>query len=104
MALKRPWHRFVRSERAAEFQERGGVGRAHGAQIDAGEVPQSLAVVEGFVDQGIPLLEEMNPKHALQSDGREAALALGIDRLNDGQQSCPRDDFLQAREKLDRDG
>ncbi len=94
----------MRPERAAEFKEYGGFGRAHGAQIDAGEVPLSLAVVEGFVGQGIPLLEEMNPKHALQSDGRETALVLGIDRLNDGQQSSPRDDFPQASEKLARDG
>jgi hypothetical protein len=64
----------VRSELAAEFYERSGVGHAGGDQIAAGEVPQRLAVVEGVIEgfgsQGIPLLEEMNPKNALRSGGR----------------------------------
>ena len=99
-----PFAQVVRFEEATEFQERGGVGHALGTEINAGQVLQRLAVVEGvfegFVGEGIPLLEEIHPQHPLQSDGRTSAFALGIMRLDDDQQLGPRDDFLHAREEL----
>jgi hypothetical protein len=91
-------------EQVAEFQERGGVGHALGGQVNAGEAPQRLAVVEGvfegFVGQAIPLLEEIDPQHPLQSDGRATALALGIVRRDDRQESGLRNNLFHAREEL----
>ena len=84
---------IVRFEQPAEFQKRGGVRHALGGQINAGKASQCLTVVEGgfkrFVGQTIPLLEEIDPQHALQADGRASAFAFGIERLNDGQQFRP---------------
>ena len=87
-----------------EVQEGGGVRHAFGAQINAGKTLQRMAVVERvferLVGQPIPLLEEIDAQHPLQTDGWATALALGIMRLNDGQQLGPRDDFLHAGEEL----
>ena len=94
----------VRFEQTAEFQECGGVGHALGGQINAGKPLHRLTVVEGifegFVGQAIPLLEKIDPQHALQSDGRATAFALGIERGDDGQQFGPRNEGLHARAEL----
>ena len=95
---------IVGFEQPAEFQEGGGVGHPVGGQINAGEPPHRLAVVDGifdgFIGQTIPLLEEIHPQHALQTDGRTATLPLRIERFNDRQQPRPRNDFLHPRQKL----
>ena len=91
-------------EPMAEFQQRGGVGHALGGQVNPGESLQSLAVVagvlEGCVSQAIPLLEELDPQHALQPHGRASAFALGIEWLEDGQQVPPRYEGVHAREEF----
>jgi len=65
--------------------------------------PHRLAVVDGvfkgFVGQTIPLLEEIYPQHALQSDGRASAFSLRIEWFKHRQQARPRDDFFHAREE-----
>jgi hypothetical protein len=48
----------------------------------------------------MPLLEEIDAQHPLQADGRMPAFALGIMRLDDGEQLGPQDDFLHAREEF----
>src|ERR1039458_3894939 len=82
--------RVMRFKPTAEFQERGGVRHALGGQSNAGKALEGLTVVErvfeGFVGQAIPLLEEINPQHPLQPDGRTSALAFGIERFEDRQQ------------------
>lgn len=87
-----------------EVQQRGGVGHACGAQINAGKTWQRLAVVERvferFVGQPIPLLEEIDAQHPLQTEGRTTALARGIMRLEDGQELAPQGDGLHAGEAL----
>ena len=94
----------VRFEQTAEFQKRGGVGHAFGGQINAGEAPQRLTVIErvfeGFIGQAIPLLEKINPQPPLQTNGRPSALTLGIEGINDRQQFGPWNNGLHAREEL----
>jgi hypothetical protein len=96
--------KVVGFEQVAEFQQRRGVGHALGREVDAGEVPHGLAVVDGvferFVGQAIPLLEEIHPQDALQPNGRAAALALGIKGREDGEQVLPRDDLFHAGEEF----
>ena len=91
-------------EQTPEFQERGGVGHAVCGEVNAGKALERLAVVEGvfegFVGQAIPLLEEIDPPHPLQSDGRATAFAFRIEGFDDGQQSHPRDEGFHAREEL----
>ena len=54
-----------------------------------------------LADEGVPLLEEIDAQHPLQSDGRTTALAFGIKRFNDGEQLLPRDERLHAcKERL----
>ena len=77
MAAKEAFAQVVGFEQAAEFQERRGAGR-----------------------QARPLLEEIDAQHALQPDGRTSAFALGMERLDDGQQFRPRNDGLQAGEEF----
>jgi hypothetical protein len=72
--------------------------------IDAGEALHRLAVADGvferFVGQAIPLLEEMHPQHALQSDRRTTALSLRVERRDDGDEVLPRDGLLHAGEEF----
>ena len=81
MAAKEAFAQVVGFEQAAEFQERRGAGHAFGGQAR-------------------PLLEEIDAQHALQPDGRTSAFALGMERLDDGQQFRPRNDGLQAGEEF----
>ena len=46
------------------------------------------------------MLEEIDAQHELQPDGRASALALGIERIEDGQQLRPQNDGLHAGEEL----
>jgi hypothetical protein len=86
-----------------EVQQRGGIGHALGWEINAGETLQRLTVVERvferLVGQRIPLLEEIDAQHPLQADGRTTAFALGIVRLDHGQEFGPRDDLLHPSKK-----
>ena len=104
MAWEQALAQAVRLEQAAKIQQRGGVGHACGGQLNAGKALHRLAVMERvfqrLVRQPIPLLEKIDPQHPLQPDGRAAALAVGVERLDDGQQFRPRDDFLHPRKEL----
>jgi hypothetical protein len=57
----------VGDQQAAKLQQRGGIGHRLSRQVDAHEVPQRLAVVdrilEGFIGQAVPLLEQVHAKH-----------------------------------------
>lgn len=102
--FENPFAQVVRFEQPPEFQEGGGIGHAGGGQINAGKPPHRLAVVAGvlagFVGQTIPLLQEINPQHPLQPEGRAATLPLRIEGLYHRQQSRPGDDLLHPRQKL----
>ena len=87
-----------------EVQEGRGVGHALGAEVNAREALPRLAVVErvfeGFIGQPIPWLEEIDAQHQFQPNGWTPALALGIRRLDDGEQPRPWDDFLHESKEL----
>ncbi len=91
-------------EQMAEVQQRSGVGHALGAQLNARETAQRLAVVErvfeGFVGEGISWLKKIDAQHQFQPNGWTPALALGIRRLDDGEQPRPWDDFLHESKEL----
>ena len=104
MALKRPWQRSWVSSNRRNFRSVVASGTPVGGQINAGKALEGLAVVEGvfegFVGQAIPLLEEIDAQHPLQSDGRTSALAFRIEGFDDGEQFRPGNQFLHAREEL----
>ena len=91
-------------QKTPEFEQGGGVGHGIGGEVDAEERTHGLAVVNGvferFVGQSIPLLEEVEAQHALQTDGRAASLAVGVSALNRREKLIPRDDLLHGCEKL----
>src|SRR5450432_3323972 len=93
----------MRFEEVAEVQQGRGIRHALGTQINPRKTLERLTVVErvfeGFIGQAIPLLEEINPQHPLQADGRTSAFALGIKGFDDGQQLRPRNHRVHAREK-----
>ena len=94
---------IVGLEQTAELKQGGRVGDAPGLQLDAGEALQRLAVVEGvfqrLVGQRVPLLEEIDPQHPLQPDGRATARTLRVVRRDDREQLRPRDHLLHPREE-----
>ena len=65
-------------QQMTEVQQRGRVWYALDGQIDTHEVAHRLTIVdrifERLVGERIPLLQEVDPQHALQADGRTAAL------------------------------
>ncbi len=83
----------VRCQQVPEVQRGGGIGHAFGGRINPRKTLEGVAVVErvfqSLVSQAIPLLEKINPQHALQPDGRPAAFAFGIERFDHGQQLRP---------------
>src|SRR6476620_2724730 len=72
--------------------------------IDAGKAAQGLAVIERIlhrtIGQPIPLLQEVDPQHPLQTDRRPAALALRVERSQTLHQPRPRHDLLHLPQKL----
>ena len=91
-------------EQMAEVQQRSGVGHALGAQLNARETAQRLAVVErvfeGFVGEGISWLKKIDAQHQFQPNGWTPALSLGIMRFEDGELLRPRDDLVHADQEL----
>jgi len=78
-AVKRPLHKPWVSSRCRKFR-----------RAVASGTPSSVSP--------LPLVEELDAQHPLQTDGRATALALGIMRLDDRRQCFPPDDFpLWAR-------
>ncbi len=65
-------------QQMTEAQQRSRVRYVLDGQIDTDEVAHRLAVVDGvlqrFIGQGIPLLEEVDAQHALQADRRTPSL------------------------------
>src|SRR4029077_41182 len=72
-------------------------------QIDRGKGAHRLAIVDGvferFVRQAIPLLQEVDPPHALDPDRWTPTLTLGIVWLKDCDQPRPWDQLFHLREK-----
>ena len=73
-------------------------------QINAGKAAQGLAVIERIlhrpVGQPIPLLQEVDPQHPLQTNRRPAALALRVERSQTLHQPRPRHNLLHLGQKL----
>jgi hypothetical protein len=88
----------------AEVQHCRRVRHRFHRQVDAGKAAQRLAVVQRilqrFVGQRIPLLEKVDPQHALQPRGRPAALALRVERPQTLHQPRPRHHLLHIGQKL----
>ena len=63
---------LVVQQQAPELEQRGGIGRRFARQVDAHEVAQCLAVVQGIfqclVCQAVPLLETVHAQHPGNSD------------------------------------
>src|SRR3954464_8897449 len=88
----------------AEIQDCRLLRNSRYRQIDTGKAAQGLAVIERIlhrpVGQPIPLLQEVDPQHPLQTNRRSAALALRIERSQTLHQPRPRHDLLHLGQKL----
>ncbi len=77
--LENPLGQRMLLQQVTEAQECGRVRYAFARQIDTHEVAHRLTIVdrifERLVGDRIPLLQEVDPQHALQADGRTAAFA-----------------------------
>ena len=84
---------LVALQPVAEVQHRRRVGHRVQRQIDAGKAAQGLAVVQRilqrFIRQPVPLLQEVDAQHPLQPDRLAPALALRIERLQTLYQPSP---------------
>ena len=93
----------MRFQQAAKLQQRRRVGDAFLAQVDADESTQRRAVEQCVLARRVgeiePLLHEVHAQHPLQAHRRAPVARLGIVRLDDGAQLCPRHDLLHRRQK-----
>jgi hypothetical protein len=73
-------------QQAAKLQQRGRVGHALTAEVDAHEAAQrgtvEQCVFAGPIGEVEPVLHEVHPQHALQPDGRAAVAGLRLVRLD----------------------
>jgi hypothetical protein len=77
-------------QQMTEAQQRGRIRHALDGQIDTDEVAHGLAVVDGIlqrlIGERIPLLQEVDPQHALQANRRPASLACRVRKV--GRRQC----------------
>jgi hypothetical protein len=103
MAVKRLLQRSCVSSRCRKFNKVVASGTPSAARSILAKLWR-VAVVERIferlVSEAIPLLEKIDAQHPLQTHGRTAAFALGIEGFEDDQQLRLRDDFLHAGEEL----
>src|SRR6185503_14274577 len=82
----------------AEMENRRLIRERILSEVDADEATHGLAVVERFLRSRIgeiePLLQKVDPQHALKRDRRSAALAFGIVRRDQREQHGPRHDSV----------
>lgn len=95
----------ARFQQMAELADGGFVRHRLAAEIDAGETAYGARVVQGFLDRRIgqvePVLQEMNPQHALDADRPAArAFGVGIERFDGRRQFRPRNDLVHVFQKL----
>jgi len=95
---------LVLVEQMTKFKHRGRIGHSLAAQVDPHEAAQARAVVQrllaGEVRQVGPVLDEVNPRHALSPDRRATVAALRIVRLDHCAQRRPWHDLVNHVEKL----
>ncbi len=97
---------FMRLQQVAELAYRRLVRRWLTAQIDADKSPQRARIVERFLHRRVgqvePLLQEVDPQHAFETDRRTtgAAARLRIHRLDQCAQLRPWDDLLHLGRRV----
>ena len=89
----------------AELADRGFVRHRLPTEVDADEVAQRTGVIESFLGGRIrqvePVLDEVDPQHALNTDRAPAgALWLGIERLDSSGQFLPGNDGFHLFQEL----
>ena len=93
----------VRLKQMAELADGGLVRDRPVAQIDPDKGPHDRRVVQRFLHRGVgqiePVLEEVQPQHALQSDGRATVPDLGVHRFDVATQLAPRHDAIHLGEE-----
>jgi hypothetical protein len=84
---------FMLDEHTAKFQQRSRVRHRFDRQVDPGERAHRHAVVQRvfqrLVRQPVPLLQEVDAQHPLQSDRRSPTMPLGVVRLDRRYQALP---------------
>ena len=102
--LKQLLAQVVGFQQVAELENRRLVRRRLFAKVDAGKAAHGAGVVQGFfhgrVGKVEPVLEEMDPKHALKANGpATGAFGLGIEGLDDGAKLFPRNNSVHFLKK-----
>ena len=96
---------IVLLHQVAKLADRGFVRHRLPTEIDADEEAQRTGIIESFLGGRIrqvePVLDEMDPQHALDTDWAPAgALWLGVERLNSSGQLLPGNDGLHLFQEL----
>ena len=88
----------------AELRNGGFVGHRLPTEVDVRETARGNRFIQGFLGPRVgeiePLLEEVNPEHALKTYGRPAVLALGIMGRDHRAQIRPGHHLLHVGEEL----
>lgn len=89
-------------QQVPEVHDRGVFGYRR-AQGQAGELAHGRDFVERFfhgrIAQGEPVLQQMNAQHGVQRIGFSAAAGVGVERLDQPQQTRPRHDLIHLGEE-----
>ncbi len=102
--LKQLLAQVVGFQQVAELENRRLVRRRLFTKVDTRKVAHRAGVVQGFfhgrVGKVEPVLEEMNPKHALKANGpATGSFGLGVEGLDDGAKFPPRDNPIHFLKK-----
>jgi hypothetical protein len=102
--LKDPFPEAVGLEKMAELTNGGLVGDRFVSEVDPDEASHGFHVVQGFfrgrITEVEPALQEMDPEHPLQPDGRTAFACLGVEGVDEGIELLPGNDPLHFSEEL----
>ena len=106
---KEPLSQMMTLQQMTELADGGLVRRVLPPEVDSDETAQDPGIVERFLDRRVreiePVLQEVDPQQALDADRRAAAaLAPGIERLEDGRKLGPRNEAGPSRRETVRGG
>ena len=102
-AGKQLFRQAVCFQQATKLQQGGGIRRILSGKVYPDKAAECLTVGNGIfhalIGQSVPLLDEVDAEHSLQTDGRTASFPLGVVGLKHFQQGRPRDDPFHLSQK-----
>ena len=101
---KQAYCKLVTLQQMTEVQNGRLVRQTASVKRQQSKLTHRLNVIQRLFHRRIakskPPLHKVNPQHRLQRVGQASLFALGVHRLNQLDQSCPRNNLIHLREKL----